>query len=69
MTRAEQRAVLLAVARWNPTGTSIELVDADRSNLREQITLELAGAIGVEPESALNTVDALRMSGAVDEQP
>lgn len=67
MTRAEARAVLLAVAAWEPRGTSIELVAEDRTNLRGQVVEALAGVVGYDAERALNMVDALRMSGAIDE--
>lgn len=67
MTRAEARAVLLAVAAWEPRGTSIELVAEDRANLREQIAEALASVVGYDAERALSMVDALRMSGAIDE--
>lgn len=62
-TDKQQRAVLAAVAGWDPVGTSIELIDVDRQNLREQVTLELAVVLGIEGERGLNRMDALRMAG------
>lgn len=57
------RAVLTAVAGWTPRGTSIELVAEDRTNLREQITEELAKVLGVELERALVRMESLAMAG------
>lgn len=61
MTHLDVEAVVRAVALWEPRGTSIELLFEDRSALREQIALELAPALDINPEFILVLLDDLRV--------
>lgn len=61
MTRKDARAVLKALADWEPVGTSIELMPIDRSRLREGAVFAIADALGFEDEEALTILEAARM--------
>jgi phage baseplate assembly protein W len=62
MTKAEKHAVLEAIAKWEPRVPSVELIAADRQELREQVAYAVAEALGLEPEQAEVGMSAIRMS-------
>lgn len=62
MTDRERRDVLLGIATWEPNAPSVELLPADRSELREQAAMQVAEALGIPAETALNRMEALRMA-------
>lgn len=62
MTKAEKRAVLLAIAGWTPRGTSVELLVEDQREIRDDVTFAIASALGLDAETAMTQMQALRMT-------
>lgn len=57
INRAEAKRIIMAVANWEPLAPSVELTDADRQALREQIATEIAPLIGSQVNYVLGVID------------
>lgn len=64
LTDNDRRAILKAVADWTPGWwAGIENTSTGHMNLREEMAQTLAPALGMDEQSALTRMEALRMAG------
>jgi hypothetical protein len=67
LTEAQTRVVLEAVAKWEPKlqpywGDKPGLTSEQKTDLREDVAIQLAPALGLDQETALVRMQAARMT-------